>query len=280
MRHRGDPRGDGSLDELVALAALVRFSARSSALFREALGGRVQSNLQVSTVLALARRPGRTPTELAEETAVLVPSMSRVLRTLGSAGLVSMSPDPTDGRVRRLALTEAGAEGLDRFRASLAEYARSPEVRALPGLLGVAEARDGSAPLDAYVSRLAQVGGAFTARVREAAGDRPPAGPPTWVLLTLCARVIDPRPATLSEWLCMSRPAMTGHLDRLEADGLIVRLRPAEGDQRAVELAPTPAGVGVCAPWRVGLRAHAPAIGGAMADLVAAAETPVPATGP
>lgn len=61
-----------------------------------------------------------------------------------------------------------------------------------------------------------------------------------WVILARVAREPGCTPAELSTLLHISRPAVTGLLDRMEAAGWLVRRR-SESDGRSVELRVTPA---------------------------------------
>lgn len=56
----------------------------------------------------IGRNPGCTAKWLIQSTRVDPGSITRQLRVLCDSGLVGRWPDPTDGRVTRLALTEAG----------------------------------------------------------------------------------------------------------------------------------------------------------------------------
>lgn len=69
------------------------------------------------SVLARLEAGPHTSGELAGIERVSPPSMSRTVGTLADLGLVERSPDPDDGRVVRLALTEEGRGVLARNRA-------------------------------------------------------------------------------------------------------------------------------------------------------------------
>ena len=48
------------------------------------------------------------PTEIAERSCLLLPSLTRILQTLGEKGYVDRSPHPTDGRRLRITITPSG----------------------------------------------------------------------------------------------------------------------------------------------------------------------------
>jgi DNA-binding MarR family transcriptional regulator len=250
------------------LGALVRLSAISTALARRALGRQVHSNLQVATVLSIADSPG-----LAEQAGVLLPSMSRVLRSLGDAGLVHSVADERDARHRHVLLTDEGRARVTRFRESAAAAYRAPEVAELPALLGVRWAEEAQ-PFDLAMTRLADEGSAFVTEVRRRLPQLDElASQALWPVVVLYARAAEPRPAALAGFLWASRPKTSEVLNRLESAGLLVRSRPEGGDGRTVEVGLTRAGVHVGDVYRevLGRRSHE--LGVALARAVAAATT-------
>jgi homoprotocatechuate degradation regulator HpaR len=50
------------------------------------------------------------PTEIAERSCLLLPSLTRILQTLAEKGYVDRLPHPTDGRRLQIAITEEGRE--------------------------------------------------------------------------------------------------------------------------------------------------------------------------
>jgi DNA-binding MarR family transcriptional regulator len=66
---------------------------------------------------AIGSGPARV-TALAAELGVDLSTMSRQVRALEEAGLITRTPDPADGRAAVLALTPEGVEVLKRLRAS------------------------------------------------------------------------------------------------------------------------------------------------------------------
>lgn len=63
---------------------------------------------QMAVLGTLAREGTRTPGELAAVERVQPPSMTRILSSLQSAGLIDRTPHPSDGRQVLYSLTDAG----------------------------------------------------------------------------------------------------------------------------------------------------------------------------
>ncbi|WP_217167769.1 MarR family winged helix-turn-helix transcriptional regulator [Streptomyces sp. AC512_CC834] len=94
--------------------------------------------LSQQTVLArLHQAPGATSAELARAEYVSPQSMSSTVSALVDAGLVAVSPDPRDGRRRRLDLTDEGSAAIEALRAHKADWLRGRLV----GQLSPAEQR-------------------------------------------------------------------------------------------------------------------------------------------
>jgi DNA-binding MarR family transcriptional regulator len=70
-------------------------------------GSHVQHSCRI-ILMRLARQDGSTQSELAAAGKMSAPSISAVLRTMESDGLVERRSDPEDQRVTRVYLTEAG----------------------------------------------------------------------------------------------------------------------------------------------------------------------------
>ena len=98
-----------------------------------------------STMSTLGRTGPRRLTELAAVEGVAQPSMTALVTGLERAGLVQRQPDPNDGRVVLVALTdagqarlrarrEAGAEWFAQLVAELSEEDASALAAALPAL--------------------------------------------------------------------------------------------------------------------------------------------------
>lgn len=72
---------------------------------------------------------GLTQTQLADRVMISPPSMSHALQRLEEAGYVQRRPDPTDDRVQRVYLTQAGRD----VKGPLEEGWRQVELRAFDG---------------------------------------------------------------------------------------------------------------------------------------------------
>ncbi|MFG1806237.1 MarR family winged helix-turn-helix transcriptional regulator [Streptomyces sp. NPDC049040] len=87
----------------VALAQLLR-------RLREQTDGADLTRSQSSVLLRIERDGPATATALARAEGVRPQSMAKIVGALESAGLISGSPDPKDGRKTVLSLTEAARE--------------------------------------------------------------------------------------------------------------------------------------------------------------------------
>lgn len=67
---------------------------------------------QASILLALDRRQGITPTQIAHEVLYEKSTITPLLEKLSAAGLLSRVKDPKDGRVQRMSLTRKGLKRL------------------------------------------------------------------------------------------------------------------------------------------------------------------------
>jgi len=72
----------------------------------------------LSTLSTIERGGARRLTDLAVSEGVTQPSMSALVSQLERLGLVNRQPDPTDGRVVRVAITPEGREHLSTLRRS------------------------------------------------------------------------------------------------------------------------------------------------------------------
>ena len=115
----------------MALSSRLRFVvARLARLLRHQDGGGLGAT--ASSALATVNRVG-SPTlgELAGHEHVAAPTMSKVVANLERAGLVSREIDPSDRRVCRLVLTEAGEGHLEENRSRRTAWLVS-QLGALP----------------------------------------------------------------------------------------------------------------------------------------------------
>jgi DNA-binding MarR family transcriptional regulator len=67
---------------------------------------------QEGVLLHLAQHEGITPSELATELCVEAPTITKTVQRLQTAEWVTRYPDPQDGRVSRLALTDKGRDAI------------------------------------------------------------------------------------------------------------------------------------------------------------------------
>lgn len=83
--------------------------------------GHPEIKLSHNAVFATLRAEGSRATDMADAMGITRQSLGEVLRDMESAGIVSMRPDPTDGRAKLVTYTPAGlaiaAEGFDHIRA-------------------------------------------------------------------------------------------------------------------------------------------------------------------
>jgi DNA-binding MarR family transcriptional regulator len=97
--------------------ATLRLARR---LRREADAGITPTLL--SALSALTRRGSMTLSELAEAESVQPPSMTAAVGRLETLGLVSKTPDPTDRRAQRVALTSEGEKLVRELRSRKDAY--------------------------------------------------------------------------------------------------------------------------------------------------------------
>ena len=108
---------DQNRDQLVTeLATLHR--RLGEAFFASRLRPLLETDLTVQQLRALALVQvdrESTPQRLAEALGVSAATVSGILDRLTAAGMTRRTPDPTDGRVRRVTSTEKGAEAIRRL---------------------------------------------------------------------------------------------------------------------------------------------------------------------
>ncbi len=94
------------------------------------------------------RRGGLPGKELAEQIGLSMPAMSRAVDGLVKSGYVTRVEDPDDRRVRRIAITEAGEELVDRMLS-----ARLAGMREFAATLSAAQRRKLDAAVDPLMDR-------------------------------------------------------------------------------------------------------------------------------
>jgi len=138
-------RPDLDVEPLEVLSRVSRLARHLELARRESLERLALPRWQFDVLTAL-RRAGApyemTPGELMAETLVSSGTMTHRVDQMETAGLVARQPDPADGRVVRVRLTERGREAVDRALGGLLEREREllarlgpPERRQLAALL-------------------------------------------------------------------------------------------------------------------------------------------------
>jgi DNA-binding MarR family transcriptional regulator len=122
-----DENRDRLLTELASLHQQL-----GEAFFASRLRPLLETDLTVQQIRALALVQvdrESTPQRLAEALGVSAATVSGILDRLTAAGMTLRTPDPADGRVRRVTSTEKGTEAIRRLFAH--EDALPPELLAL-----------------------------------------------------------------------------------------------------------------------------------------------------
>ena len=96
------------LDQLEQLA-IELVAVTNAAIFDAGAGDLSFLQWRTLMVLGSSDEPLRV-NELADRASTSMPSASRLIRRMERRGLVSISRDPSDGRGRRIALTQAGED--------------------------------------------------------------------------------------------------------------------------------------------------------------------------
>ncbi|MEM1046271.1 MAG: homoprotocatechuate degradation operon regulator HpaR [Pseudomonadota bacterium] len=102
--------------------ALLRAREAVMARFRPVLAGHAVTEQQWRVLRVLAESGPLDATEIAGHCCILMPSLTRIVRTLAAEGLITRSRDTGDGRRHLLTITDAGLALLDRV---------APESRAV-----------------------------------------------------------------------------------------------------------------------------------------------------
>ena len=124
----------------------LRLAARRLGnLYDDALESAGLKSTQFTLMVEIARlgaaKAGLAPTlqELAARLAIQISALTHALRPLVRDGLVVLQPDPTDGRTKRAALTDAGMQKLEAGAAQWADA--NARVEAVLGIDGAAALR-------------------------------------------------------------------------------------------------------------------------------------------
>ena len=277
---RGPAGGDVLLDAYVVVLHLSRDLTRIASGL---LGPRATTNRHVQILQLVARRPGISPSELADALLLHRSAASRLLRRLEREGLLRRRPDDTDRRVSRLEVTTQGraataalTRAVDRHLAAAADRYRSV------GRTLTEAAHGGGAP--AGVARPATPEGATAVLARAGAPLAEQLRP--WfesfglatvtdrTALALVRRHGEVRPSRLSEELDLGSSGTTALVGRLARAGLVER-RPDPADGRAALVRCTPRGAEAVDGALEILAQHGLAMGEALQRAADAAEAAV-----
>ena len=148
----------GAQDPAELAADLGATLERVVALIRSLNTVNLMSRTASGTLGSLERNGPARLTALAAREGVTQPAMTQLISRLEGAGLVRREADPSDGRVVRVVITDAGRETVAQRRAERAERLtvllaklspkhQSALVAALPALEALAAAHDGQPAL-------------------------------------------------------------------------------------------------------------------------------------
>jgi DNA-binding MarR family transcriptional regulator len=132
--------------------AIVRMARR---LRQEADTGGEASPTLAAALSTIERHGPLTPSALADHERIQRPTATRVVARLEKQGLVTRTPDPSDGRVNHVAITRAGRTLLTRIRSRKNEYLarrlrelEPEELATLSRAAAIVERLLGEAPAD------------------------------------------------------------------------------------------------------------------------------------
>ncbi|WP_193174815.1 homoprotocatechuate degradation operon regulator HpaR [Oricola nitratireducens] len=101
--------------------ALLRAREKVMGPIRAMLANAGVTEQQWRVLRVLDENGGMDPTEIAERSCLLLPSLTRILHTLVDKGYVNRTPHPTDGRRLQITIT---ASGRDLIASNMAESER------------------------------------------------------------------------------------------------------------------------------------------------------------
>ncbi|MFN8160516.1 MAG: MarR family transcriptional regulator [Solirubrobacterales bacterium] len=117
--------------DLTASAARLRLAVtRTARRLRQEAAGEL-SPTGASALASVERHGPLTPSELARIERVKRPTATRTLSALAADGLISRTPDPSDGRSALVSVTPAGRDRLRRLRGRKNAYL-ARRMRAMP----------------------------------------------------------------------------------------------------------------------------------------------------
>jgi DNA-binding MarR family transcriptional regulator len=104
------------------LAGRLRLAiARTARRLRQEAGSELSPSL-TAALSTIERHGPMTPSELAARERIQRPTVTRLLDRLATAGLVTRTPDPADGRSSLVAATPAGRELIEAMRTRKTAY--------------------------------------------------------------------------------------------------------------------------------------------------------------
>lgn len=118
MPSPSDPAARPAAPEAVAADAMALADALHAATWMLLRRMRPLEKLEgisgpaIWTLASIVERPGITPSQLANEAQVSLPTVSRAVKELDGAGLIERRPDPEDRRTQRLHATSLGLRRL------------------------------------------------------------------------------------------------------------------------------------------------------------------------
>lgn len=129
--------GTGRPSDCTALK-LRRLARKVTQIYDEALGAHGLTVGQLGILAGLRRSRGVGIAALAEQLSTDASTLSRLLRPLARNGLLSIEPDPDDGRAKLLRLTDTGrdrvrsaAPAWEAAQAAVAQQLGGPRLAAL-----------------------------------------------------------------------------------------------------------------------------------------------------
>jgi DNA-binding MarR family transcriptional regulator len=233
---------------LRALLLLHQLTIGLSRTSRESLWSTATSNQELRVLSHVGEAGISTPGQIATALGTRATVVSRILATLAQDNLVSISPNPADGRSRLVTLTRSGRARVRRHQSRLNGYLSEsrPLIEQTVAALG-AGASPGEA---ASVSKdrpiteiLARAGAAYVMQVTPVSRGYGIFTTDERFALCEIAAAVQIRPKELGEVLEISSGHTSNILNRLEDAGLIERSHvPQAGDRRAVVVTATDRG--------------------------------------
>lgn len=231
----------------LALDLLLSYTLDVNEVGAATLGSATVSNREGQVLLALHRRPGSTPSEVAASLGLSRSAVARLLGRLQQEGFIVRSVDPSDRRSARLSLAEAGKRRIRSFEHGLEQLfvARGPAIRYLLATTdhpANAADRPSLTALDA-MEQVTSAGASYVEDVLERLHPYGLEGASDRYAVSLLHLRGSLQPTDLALELRLTSGGVSQLLDRLEAGQLIRRTSMEDGDQRAVVVTLAPDGL-------------------------------------